>query len=216
MLVSSATAARAAQRRGAEVVKPDRDAHMRVRGANAVGRVESDPAELRDKRLAPGMAGILLGDAGVLAQISAHVAGRNADAARRRYEDVRQILADAALERESLGRGGRGMGGIRIEGHRLVQSLEQDVEKFQRIIVGLVAAGSGKGGDVGIGAGERGLAQVKRGGKPLERAAHNPVGIAGLDLAFHGYAELVERAVGGKGVGDVAEGILMLVEPAIR
>src|SRR5262249_8299329 len=141
----AAAIARAAQRRGAEIVKPDRDAHMRVRGANAVGRVKSDPAELRHESIAQRMAGILLRDAVMLAQITAHVARRNADAARRRYEDVGKVLADAALERKRLGRGGRSMGGIGVEGDGVVQPLEQGVEKFQSIVAGLAAARSGEG-----------------------------------------------------------------------
>jgi hypothetical protein len=39
--------------------------------------------------------------------------------------------------------------------------------------------------------------------------------IASLDLAFHGNGQLVQGAVGSEHMGDVAEGVLLLVEPAI-
>ena len=79
-----------------------------------------------------------------------------------------------------------------------------------------VAAGGGKGGDAGIGRGERGRAQIEARRKSLDRAAHDALGIAGLDLALDRDGELAERALGAEGVGEVAEGVLVLVEPAIR
>ena len=79
-----------------------------------------------------------------------------------------------------------------------------------------VAARGGKGGDAGVGRGERGLAQIEARRKSLDRAAHDAVGVAGLDLALDHDGEFAERALGGEGVGEVAEGVLVLVEPAIR
>ena len=54
------------------------------------------------------------------------------------------------------------------------------------------------------------------GAKRLDRAAHDPVGVLGLDLAVDLDAQLVKRPVGGKHVGDIAEGILVRGKPRIR
>ena len=43
----------AAHRRGAEIIESDGDPHMRIGGADAVGRVEADPAEVARHRLPP-------------------------------------------------------------------------------------------------------------------------------------------------------------------
>ena len=48
------------------------------------------------------MAGLLLGDAVGAVEIAADIARRNAEAARRRDEDMGEVLADAALEREGF------------------------------------------------------------------------------------------------------------------
>src|SRR5207247_9303496 len=92
--------ARAAQRAASQVVQSDRDAHMRIGGANPVGRIESHPAELGHERLAPGVAGILIVQAIVLAQIAADIARRDAERAGSGDEDVGKVLTDPALERE--------------------------------------------------------------------------------------------------------------------
>ena len=76
---AAAAVARAAHRRGAEIVEPDRDPHMGVGGANAVGRIEADPAEVRDIGLRPGVAGLLRGDAVGAVEMAADVARRNAE-----------------------------------------------------------------------------------------------------------------------------------------
>ena len=60
-----------------------------------------------------------------------------------------------------------------------------------------------------------GLAQIEARRKAFDRAAHDALGVAGLDLALDLHRQLVEGAFGGEGVGDVAEGILVLIEPAI-
>ena len=69
---------------------------------------------------------------------------------------------------------------------------------------------------LGIGRGERGRAQIEARRKSLDRAAHDALGVAGLDLALDHDGKFAERAVGAEGVGEVAEGVLMLVEPAIH
>jgi hypothetical protein len=83
------------------------------------------------------------------------------------------------------------------------------------LVRGRVAACGGEGGDIRIGGGERGLAQIEARRKTLHCASQDSLRIAGLDLAFHRDRKFVQRAVGGEHMGDVAEGILVLVEPAI-
>src|SRR5215470_19150035 len=75
----AAAVAGAANRRGAEIVEADRDPHVGVGCADAVRRVEGDPAELRHVRLGPGMAGALLHDAVGAVEIAADIAARNAE-----------------------------------------------------------------------------------------------------------------------------------------
>src|SRR3569833_164386 len=58
-----AAVARAAHRRGAEIIQPGGDPHMRVGRADAVARIEADPAEVVDIAFRPGVAGVLRRDA---------------------------------------------------------------------------------------------------------------------------------------------------------
>jgi hypothetical protein len=74
--------ARAAHRRGAEIIEADGDAHMRLGRRDAVGRVEADPAELVDIGLRPGVAGVLRAFLVAAAVVAADVARRNAEMAR--------------------------------------------------------------------------------------------------------------------------------------
>src|SRR5471030_2420948 len=97
----------AAHRRRAEVVQADRDPHMGFGNPNPVGRVEADPAEVLDKGFDPGVAGVLRGHAVDAVEMSADIARRDAELARRRDEDVGEVLADAAPQREGFRRGGR-------------------------------------------------------------------------------------------------------------
>src|SRR5262249_27965080 len=54
------TVAGAAHRGGPQIVEADRDPDVGIGGADAVGRIERDPAELGHERFRPGVAGILL------------------------------------------------------------------------------------------------------------------------------------------------------------
>src|SRR5258708_32117656 len=56
----AAAIAGAADRRRAEVIEPDGDAGMGVGGADAVGWIEPDPAQVRHEGLRPGVAGRLV------------------------------------------------------------------------------------------------------------------------------------------------------------
>jgi hypothetical protein len=89
------------------------------------------------------------------------------------------------------------------------------MQQVEHVAFGRVAARSGKGGDVRVGCGERGLAQVEARREALHGIAHDALGVARLDLALHRHCELAEGALGGEGMDDVAEGILVLIEPAI-
>ena len=113
---AAAAEARAAHRRGAEVIEADRHPHMGFGGADAVGRVEADPAEMLDIGFGPGVAGVLRGDAVDAVEMAADIARRNAELARRRDEDMGEVLADAAAQREGFRRRGRGVGRIGVEG----------------------------------------------------------------------------------------------------
>ena len=62
---------------------------------------------------------------------------------------------------------------------------------------------------------ERGLAQEQAGRKTLDRAADDAFGILGVDLAFDRDRQFAKRSLGGEGMGDVAEGVLVLVQQAI-
>ena len=212
--LAAAALAAAAHRRRAEIVQPDRDADMGVGRANAVGGVEGDPAEIGHEQLGPGVAGLLLGDAVAAVEMPADVARRDGEAARRRDENVGEVLAHAALERERLGRGGRDMGRIGVEGHFAMQVIEQPMRDLQRVVAHGVAR-PGEFRDRRIEPGELGLAQEQARRKPLDRAAHHAVGVLGVDLAFDQHAQFGQRPLGGEHVGDVAERILVLVELAV-
>ena len=131
----AAAIARAADRRCAEIIEPDRDPQMRVGRGDLVGGIERDPAEALDMRFGPGMTGILLDDAVVAKEIAADIARRDADAARGRDEDVGEVLADTALDREGFLRRGRRLGRIDVEGDLCVNRGEQRMQDGQRIVL---------------------------------------------------------------------------------
>src|SRR4029077_1898968 len=98
----AAAAARSAHRGGSEIVQTHRDAHVGVGRADAVGRIERAPADARHVNLRPGMAGVLLRHAVGAVEITADITRRNVEMARGRDEDVSQVLAHAAPEREGF------------------------------------------------------------------------------------------------------------------
>src|ERR1700760_2772326 len=56
----AAAVARAADRGGAEIVEADRDARVGVGGADRIGGIEPDPAQIRHEGFGPGVAGLLV------------------------------------------------------------------------------------------------------------------------------------------------------------
>src|SRR5258708_11080018 len=78
----AAAVAGAAHRGCAEIIQPDGDAGVRVGGADAVCRIEPDPAEIRHERLRPGVAGLLIDHAVGAQEMSGNEARGNAGAAR--------------------------------------------------------------------------------------------------------------------------------------
>src|SRR5438309_8007382 len=100
----AAAIAGAAYGRGAEVVEPDRDTGMGVGGADAIGSIEADPAQIGYVGFRPGVAGLLVNGAVGAQEVSGDEARRNAAGAGAGDEDVGVVLADAALERKSFHR----------------------------------------------------------------------------------------------------------------
>src|SRR4051794_36586997 len=210
----AAAAPRAAHRGGAEIIEPDRHADVSIRGANPIRRIERNPADRWDIGLGPGMAGILLHDAIGAVEIPADIAGWNIKITRSRDENVSEILADATLEHESLS-GGRGrMRRVRIVFHLAVDAAEQRVQDSERIIRS--AAGLTREiRDRKVRLRKRGRAQIKTWREALDRPAHDAARVLHVDLALDFHAKFGKRAFRRKGVRDVAESVLMLVETAV-
>src|ERR1700694_3679228 len=102
----AAAIAGAAHRGGAEIVEADCDAGMGVGGANAVGRMEPAPAEIRHERLRPGVAGLLIDHAVGAQEMPSDETRGNAAGARAGNEDMRVVLAHPALQSEGFHRRG--------------------------------------------------------------------------------------------------------------
>src|ERR1700731_1926494 len=96
----------AAHRCGAEIIQPDGDAGMGVGGADAVGGIEPDPAEIADEGFRPGMAGLLVDHAVGAQEVAGDEARRHAAASRAGDEDMGVVLADPALQSEGFDRRG--------------------------------------------------------------------------------------------------------------
>ena len=62
---------------------------------------------------------------------------------------------------------------------------------------------------------KRGVAQEQARRETLDGAAHDAVGVLGLDLAVDLDAQFAERPVGGEHVGDIAERVLMGGKPGV-
>src|ERR1700742_3169524 len=87
----AAAIAGAAHGGGAEVIQPDRDAGMRVRGADAIRGIEADPAEIGHVGFRPGVAGLLVDHAVGAQEVPGDETRRHAGGARAGDEDVRIV-----------------------------------------------------------------------------------------------------------------------------
>ncbi len=125
------------------------------------------------------------------------------------------VLADAAPEREGLARGRGRMGRLGVVHDIAVQPLEERVQNGERVIPGLVTKRPGIIGNRGIRRRQRRLAQKQRRRKALDRTADEALGVLGLDLALHQHRELGERAGRRERVSEIAERVLVAVEPAL-
>src|SRR5262249_57781284 len=90
------------------------------------------------------------------------------------------------------------------------------MEEVEQVATGGIAVRGGEARDIRIGSGERGGAQIEARREALDDPPHDAPRVAGLDLALDRHHKLVEWTFGSEHMGDVAEGGLMLVEPAIR
>ena len=95
-----------------------------------------------------------------------------------------------------------------------MDAAEERVQQRQRV-VSLAAGLAREIRDCAIWLGQRRRAQIEARRKPLDRPAHDAGGVLHVDLALDLHAELGERPFGGEGVGNVAERVLVNVEPAI-
>jgi len=211
----AAAIAGAAHRRRAEIIQAGRHPHVRVGRANAVGRVEGDPAERIEMDLRPCVPGVLPGDAVGAVEVAADIASRNAEMARAGDEDMAQVLADAALERESLGGGRAGICRVGIEGDFAVQGGKERVHQRKLVLVAVGARRFGESEEGGIRFGKSRFAQVKTRRKSFDAAGDDTASVGRFDDALYADRELFERSFGGEGMGQVAEGILVLVQQAI-
>src|SRR5260370_27003277 len=92
----------AANRRGAEIIEPDRHPHVGIGRANAVRRIEPRPAELGNEGLRPGVPRLLQHQPVGAPDIAAGRARRTAQRSRAPDEDAGLALPAAPPERESL------------------------------------------------------------------------------------------------------------------
>ena len=90
------------------------------------------------------------------------------------------------------------------------------MEEVEYVATGNVAVRGGEAGDIRIGSGECGGAQIEARWEALDDAANDALRVAGLDLALDRHGKLAEWALGSEHMGDVAESVLVLIEPAIR
>ncbi|KTT92403.1 hypothetical protein NS44R_14560, partial [Mammaliicoccus sciuri] len=173
-----------ASRRGAEIVETDGDTGMGVGGADAVGGVEADPAEVGHEGLGPGVAGLLVHHAVGAQEVAGHEPRRNAAGTRAGDQDVRVVLTDAALQRERLRRRRGAVGRVLVEGHVLVDLHHERVQEAEHVAAGFRAhfAHEGRHRRVEVGQWRRAQEQARR--KPLVGALEHAAGVMGLDQAL--------------------------------
>ena len=127
---------------------------------------------------------------------------------------MRVVLADPALERERFHRRGAGVGRIFVEGHVLVDLHHQRMQESEHVVLGFRAQLAGERRHRRIDFGQRRRAQEQARRKPLVGASQHAAGVVGFDQAFDSDGEIGDRPAG-QHMGDVAERVLMHVEPRI-
>src|SRR5262249_58576701 len=90
------------------------------------------------------------------------------------------------------------------------------MEEVEHVAAGGLATRRRESGDIRIGTGERGCAQIEARREKLDHAADDSLRVAGLDLALDRHRKPPELPLGGEHGGDGAEGNPLLVRPAIR
>lgn len=88
------------------------------------------------------------------------------------------------------------------------------MEGGELIAAGCAGMAGGELAQRGVGFGERARAQVEFAGKPFDGAVDNAVCVLGFDIAFGDDTKARGLAVDGKGMGDVAEGVLVADDAA--
>src|SRR5215475_14822950 len=205
----------AAHRCGAQMIEPDGNAHMPVGHANAVGRIEADPAEIRDVALGPGMTGIVHEHIVAPVEIAAHIAGRHAESVGNGNEDLSEVRAHAPRSLESFGCRGGGGSGPSVEGNVLVDACQQVVQDRNSVDHGRSGKLCRVGPDRAVRTGKWGFAQEQGGREPLYGPPYHPASVPRLDLALDQETQFADRAHNREGLGDVAERVLLRCEPAV-
>ena len=70
------------------------------------------------------------------------------------------------------------------------------MQKVEYVATGNIAVRSGEAGDIRIGSGECGGAQIEARREALDDAAHDALRVAGLDLALDRHGKLAEWTFG--------------------
>ena len=104
---------------------------------------------------------------------------------------------------------------VGVAGDIFVQAIQQAVQFGEHVAAARIANFLRKIADRAVGLGQRGVAQEQARRKALDRAAHDAIGVLGLDLAIDLDPQFLERAVGGEDVGDIAEGVFVGGQPRI-
>src|SRR5882672_8460725 len=119
----AAAGAHAPDRRGRQVVAPDREAAVLLAREHAMRDVHADPALALDPDLGPGVARSLVAMTRI--DIAAHVARGNAARAATRDEEVGVVLAYPAPDFEGMRRGARHFGDAALVGDRRANALRE-------------------------------------------------------------------------------------------
>ena len=187
---------------------------MRVGGADAICRIEADPAEVRHERLGPSVAGLLIDHAVGAEEMSGNEARRHAAGARAGDEDMRVVLAYPALQAEGFDRRGATVGGIFVKRHVLVDLHHQRMQKPEHVVFRFRTQLARKCRHRRIDFGQRCRAQEQARRKAFIGASEHAAGVVGLDQALDRDGEVGDRPLG-QDMRDIAECILMHIEPRI-